>query len=68
MLAMCLISWALTCPACASPRLVLGTDSHGSPELVLCDGDCRSTYLTSTGWRCACCGDPITFEEGTPGS
>lgn len=67
-LAMCLISWALLCPLCDSPQLILGTDSNGTAQLVLCDGECRSLYLASDGWHCACCGDPITFEEGPHGS
>ncbi|MFI9554427.1 hypothetical protein [Nonomuraea endophytica] len=61
--AMCLISWALACPACDSPYLTLGTDSNGTAEFVLCDGDCRSTYLAADGWHCACCGDLITFPD-----
>lgn len=57
--AMCLISWALTCPICGSPELALGTDDDGIAEFVVCDGACRSTYLAADGWHCACCGDPI---------
>ncbi|MEU4329045.1 hypothetical protein [Nonomuraea dietziae] len=59
-LAMCLISWALTCPGCGSPELIIGTASDGTVEFILCDGECRSAYLADDGWHCACCGDPIT--------
>ncbi|GAA3447649.1 hypothetical protein [Planomonospora venezuelensis] len=64
-LAMCLISWTLVCPACGSSQLALGTDNDGTAELVLCDGECRSTYLAADGWHCACCGDPITLLDDT---
>ncbi|MET8865829.1 hypothetical protein ABZW11_23070 [Nonomuraea sp. NPDC004580] len=64
-LAMGLISWALTCPACQSPWLIFGTDSRGTTEFVLCDGQCRSTYLIDDGWHCTCCGDPIASPDGT---
>ncbi|MFI6814735.1 hypothetical protein ACIBG7_20145 [Nonomuraea sp. NPDC050328] len=64
MIAMCLISWALTCPGCGSPHLLLGTDSLGTAEVILCGGVCRSAYLAPDGWHCACCGDLITEPDG----
>jgi uncharacterized protein YbaR (Trm112 family) len=57
--AMSLISWALACPICQSPWLIFGTDSNGSAEFVLCDGECRTTYPADDGWHCTCCGDLI---------
>ncbi|MFB4293435.1 hypothetical protein ACBI99_37760 [Nonomuraea sp. ATR24] len=64
-LAMGLVSWVLACPICQSSRLIIGTDSRGVPEYVLCNGECRSAYLTAHGWHCACCGDPIGLPDGT---
>ncbi|MFE0152832.1 hypothetical protein ACFWY5_37210 [Nonomuraea sp. NPDC059007] len=63
MLAMCLISWALACPACDSPKLTLGTDSNGIAEVILCDGECHSTYLAADGWHCTCCGNLISLPD-----
>ncbi|AQZ65543.1 unnamed protein product [[Actinomadura] parvosata subsp. kistnae] len=54
-----LISWALVCPVCGSPQLTIGTDSNGTAEFALCDGECRTTYLADDGWHCTCCGDLI---------